>query len=380
MPVLQAIRKQFIKTQPFADIRLPSAIGATAESANLLVTLRDGGAQVVVVENPDCPGDADVIAALAGLGIASVDLDAAIAAAGPSDLLLDSGGWLVRSWIARRAADQPQALGATEDSTNGAQRLRALDRQQRLTFPVVDLSESWTRAVFDRRHGVAQGTLDAIVRATGMLFAGVTIVVAGYGRCGRGLASRARGMGAQVIVTEVNPMHAVEALMDGFRVLNMSEAAALGDVICAVTGSRGVLARDQFEKLKNGALLVNAGHSDVEIDLDTLGRMALHRRPVGESVEEFAMRDGRRLRVLGSARPLGRMPSAPVADLNRGAQALALEYIIRNKGSLGPHVHGVPEGIDRGVARYKLEAMGIQIDRLSVTQEQYLASWSEGLQ
>ena len=380
MPVLQAIRKQFIKTQPLSGIRVVVGLGVTAESANLLVTLRDGGARVVGNDIPGRLVHEDVAAALSrDFGIEVHDPDASSPVEGLPEILLDAGACLVREWLMRRSPEDRSTIAATEDVAHGVPRLRALERQGKLRFPVVDLNESWTRSIIDRRHGVGQGTMDAITSVTGTLLAGVTLVVAGYGRCGRGIAMRARGLGALVIVTEVDPMRAAEALMDGFRVMGMGEAASLGNIICTVTGNRSVIGRDHFEKLKNGTLLVNAGNSEVEIDLETLNRLASNRRQTRDSLEEYTMRDGRRLRVLGAGKPLGQMPSPSVADTRFGSQALVLEYIIKNQAALGPRVYGVPEGIDRGVAKYKLEVMGIQIDRPTIEQEQYLANWSEGL-
>ena len=239
-----------------------------------------------------------------------------------------------------------------------------------------------TKHFFDNRYGTGQSTLDGIIRATNFLLAGTNFVVAGYGWCGRGLAMRARGMGANVIVTEIDPIKAIEAVMDGFRVMSMQDAARIGDVFCTLTGNKNVISRDHFEGMKNGAIVCNSGHFNVEIDLTSLGNMASSRKPVREFVEEYAMRDGRKIYVLAEGRLINLSAAeghpASVMDMSFANQALSAEYIVKNASNLENRVYTVPEDIDKNVARLKLEAMGIKIDRLTVEQEEYLASWSEG--
>jgi len=251
-----------------------------------------------------------------------------------------------------------------------------------LRYPVIAINDALTKHLFDNRYGTGQSTIDGIVRATNMLLAGSNVVVAGYGWCGRGFAMRARGMGANVIVTEIDPTKAIEALMDGFRVMSMNEAAVIGDLFVTLTGNKSVIAKEHFEKLKSGAILCNSGHFNVEIDIEALGRMATTRRQMREYVEEFALRDGRRIYVLGEGRLINLAAAeghpASVMDMSFANQAQAVEYLVKNHASLERRVYAVPEELDKRVARMKLESMGVKIDRLTPEQERYLASWSEG--
>jgi adenosylhomocysteinase len=251
-----------------------------------------------------------------------------------------------------------------------------------LQYPIVAVNDALTKHFFDNRYGTGQSTIDGVVRATNVLIAGTTFVVAGYGWCGKGLAMRARGMGANVVVTEIDPIKGIEALMDGFRVMTMAEAAQIGDIFVTVTGNKNVIGRDHFDRLKNGAIISNSGHFNVEIDLDTLGRMASSRRQTRDFVEEFVMRDGRRIYVLGEGRLINLAAAeghpASVMDMSFANQALSADYMVKNHASLEKRVYSVPEDLDKRVAKLKLEAMGVTIDRLSPEQEEYLASWSEG--
>jgi len=273
-------------------------------------------------------------------------------------------------------------LGGTEETTTGVIRLKAMAKDGVLRYPIIAVNDALTKHLFDNRYGTGQSTIDGIIRATNTLLAGSTVVVAGYGWCGRGFASRARGLGANVIVTEIDPIKGIEAIMDGFRVMSMVEAAQIGDVFCTLTGNKSVIAREHFEKLKNGAILANSGHFNVEIDLETLGRMASSRRQVREFVEEFTMRDGRKIYVLAEGRLINLAAAeghpASVMDMSFANQALGVEYMIKNHASLEKKVYCVPEDIDKSIARMKIESMGVKIDRLTPEQEAYLASWSEG--
>ena len=393
MPVLQTIRKQFIKTQPLAGIRVSACLHVTTETANLMVTLRDGGANITLCASNPLSTQDDVAASLVSdysiptFAIKGESNDvyySHIAAAldHHPQITMDDGADLVTILHTKRKELLDGVLCGTEETTTGVIRLKAMAREGVLRYPIIAVNDALTKHLFDNRYGTGQSTLDGIVRATNVLLAGSTLVVAGYGWCGRGFAMRARGMGANVIVTEVDPIKAIEALMDGFRVMSMSEAAGIGDVFCTLTGDKSVIAREHFEKLKNGAILCNSGHFNVEIDLDALGRMASSRRPMREFVEEFVMRDGRRIYVLAEGRLINLSAAeghpASVMDMSFANQALSAEYMIKNHASLEKKVYSVPEDLDKHIAKLKLESMGVKIDRLTPEQEAYLASWSEG--
>ncbi|MGC9971563.1 MAG: adenosylhomocysteinase [Bryobacteraceae bacterium] len=393
MPVLQTIRKQFIKTQPLAGIRIAACLHVTTETANLMITLRDGGAiPVVCASNPLSTQD-DVAATLVddyGIPVYAIKGESSevyyshILAAidHQPQITMDDGCDLVTVLHTKRQDALEGVLGGTEETTTGVIRLRAMSRDGVLRYPVIAINDALTKHLFDNRYGTGQSTVDGIIRSTNLLLAGMSVVVAGYGWCGRGFAMRARGMGANVIVTEIDPTKAIEALMDGFRVMSMAEAATIGDLFVTLTGNKSVIAKEHFEKLKSGAVLANSGHFNVEIDLETLGRMASTRRQVREYVEEFALRDGRRIYVLGEGRLINLAAAeghpASVMDMSFANQAQAVEYLVKNHASLEKRVYPVPEELDKKVARMKLESMGVKIDRLTAEQERYLASWSEG--
>lgn len=393
MPVLQAIRKQFIKTQPLAGVRLAACLHVTTETANLLITLRDGGAEpVLCASNPKTTQD-DVAASLESdygirtFGRRNDAREVAVAnfhsAFEHKPLLtIDDGANLVNLIHSKHPELAESVVGGTEETNSGILRLKALAKEGNLRYPVIAINDAMTKHLFDNRYGTGQSTMDGILRATNILLAGSTVVVAGYGWCGRGVAMRARGMGANIVVCEVDPIKALEALMDGYRVMSMSEAAAIGDVFVTVTGNKSVITRDHFSRMKNGAILCNSGHFNVEIDLDALGRLALAKKQSREFVDEYAMRDGRKIYVLGEGRLINLASAeghpASVMDLSFANQALSVEYLIKHHQALERKVYAVPEELDRQVARLKLEAMGVKIDRLSIEQEQYLAGWSEG--
>jgi adenosylhomocysteinase len=393
MPVLQTIRKQFIKTQPLAGIRIAACLHVTTETANLMITLRDGGASLVLCASNPLSTQDDVAATLVRdysvpvFAIKGENNDVyyshiAAALEHQPQVTMDDGADLVTMLHTKRQDLLPQVLGGTEETTTGVIRLRAMAKDGVLRYPIVAVNDALTKHLFDNRYGTGQSTLDGIIRATNVLLAGMTVVVAGYGWCGRGFANRARGMGANVIVTEVDPTKALEALMDGFRVMSMPEAAAIGDLFVTLTGDKSVIAKDHFERLKNGAILCNSGHFNVEIDLEALGKMASSRRQTREYVEEFALRDGRRIYVLGEGRLINLAAAeghpASVMDMSFANQALSVEFLLKNYSTLDKKVYGVPENLDKQVAKLKLEAMGVKIDRLTPEQEKYLASWSEG--
>ena len=391
MCVLQAVRKHFIKTQPFRGVRIGACLNVTAETANLMITLRDGGANLALcAANPLSTQDEVAASLVKDYSVPVFAIRGEIQERSQShidavlsykpQITMDDGYVLIAALHSRRPEGLESVLGGTEETTTGAIRLRRMAAEGSLRFPVIAVNDAQTKRLFDNRYGTGQSTIDAIIRCTNVLMAGLHVVVIGYGSCGRGVALRARGLGANVIVTEVDPIRAVMASMDGYRVTSMTEAATVGDVFVTVTGSRNVIGREHFEKFKNGAILCNSGHSNVEIDLETLAQIASSRRPTRELVEEFAMRDGRRIYVLGEGRVINIAGAeghpGSVMDMAFGNSALSAEYVLKNHSSLQRAVYGVPADIDRQVAKMKLESMGIKIDRLTVEQEQYLATWS----
>jgi len=393
MPVLQTIRKQFIKSQPLAGIRISACLHVTTETANLMMTLRDGGAEPVLCASNPLSTQDDVAATLvrdfhipvfAVKGESNEVYYSHITAAAEHrpHVTMDDGCDLVTTLHTTRQDLLEGVLGGTEETTTGVIRLRAMAKEGVLRYPVIAVNDAMTKHLFDNRYGTGQSTVDGIIRATNVLMAGLTVVVAGYGWCGRGVAMRAHGMGANVIITEVDPIKALEAVMDGFRVMSMPEAAEIGDLFITLTGNKSVITKEHFERMKSGAILANSGHFNVEVDLEALARMASSRRPVREFVEEFALRDGRRVYVLGEGRLINLAAAeghpASVMDMSFANQCLAVEYLVKQHASLEKTVFAVPEEIDKRVARMKLECMGVKIDRLTPEQEQYLTSWSEG--
>ncbi|HXI40066.1 MAG TPA: adenosylhomocysteinase [Bryobacteraceae bacterium] len=393
MPVLQTIRKQFIKTQPLAGVRVSACLHVTSETANLMITLKDGGASIVLCASNPLSTQDDVAATLVrdyGISVYAIKGESndvyyshiTAAAEHKPNLTMDDGADLVHMLHTKRQELLADVIGGTEETTTGVIRLRAMAKEGVLRYPIVAVNDAYTKHLFDNRYGTGQSTLDGVIRATNVLLAGLNVVVAGYGWCGRGVAMRARGMGANVIVTEVDPTKALEALMDGYRVMSMHEAAVIGDVFVTVTGNKHVIARDHFEKLKNGAILANSGHFNVEIDLEALSKLASSHRQTREYVEEFVLRDGRRIYVLGEGRLINLAAAeghpASVMDMSFANQALASEYMVKNHATLEKKVYSVPEALDKQVAKMKLEAVGVKIDRLTVEQEHYLASWGEG--
>ena len=393
MKVLQIIRKEFIKNQPLRGIRVSACLHVTAETANLAVCLRDGGADVVLCASNPLSTQDDVAASLVrdhGVPVFAIkgeDNDTyynhivAVTEHRPH-ITMDDGADLVTVLHTKRQDLIDGVIGGTEETTTGVIRLRAMAKEGVLRYPIVAVNDADTKHFFDNRYGTGQSTIDGIIRATNFLLAGSKFIVAGYGWCGRGLASRARGAGAEVIITEVDPTKALEAVMDGFRVLSMNEAARIGDVFCTVTGNKNVLAREHFEIMKDGAIISNSGHFNVEIDIPALEKMSSSKRTTRNFVEEYVMRDGRKINLLGEGRLINLASAeghpASVMDMSFADQALSVEYMVKNHKSLEKKVYKVPEDIDKRVARLKLESMGIKIDRLTPEQEEYLAGWSEG--
>lgn len=393
MPVVQTIRKQFIKTQPLAGMRVAACLHVTTETANLMIALKDGGADVTLCASNPLSTQDDVAATLVrdhGIGVYAIKGESndiyyqhltATADIRPN-LTMDDGADLVTLLHTKRTDLLANIVGGTEETTTGVIRLRAMAKEGVLRYPIIAVNDAYTKHLFDNRYGTGQSTLDGIIRATNFLLAGSIVVVAGYGWCGRGVASRARGMGANVIVTEIDPTKAIEAVMDGFRVMTMNEAAQIGDVFITVTGNKHVMAREHFSRLKDGAILCNSGHFNIEIDLEALGKMSVARRETREFVEEFKLGDGRRVNVLGEGRLINLAAAeghpASVMDMSFANQALASEYMVKHHASLENKVYSVPEHLDKNVARLKLESMSVLIDKLTPEQEHYLASWSEG--
>ena len=393
MKVLQIIRKEFIKNQPLAGIRIAACLHVTAETANLAITLRDGGADVVLCGSNPLSTQDDVAACLSrdyGIRVFAIkgeDHDTYFhhimsALDHKPHITMDDGADLVTTALTKRDDVAEGILGGTEETATGVIRLRAMANEGVLKYPIIAVNDADTKHLFDNRYGTGQSTVDGIVRATNILLAGAKFVVAGYGWCGRGLAMRARGLGAEVIVTEIDPMKALEAVMDGLRVMSMEEAAKIGDVFCTVTGNKSVLRREHFDQMKDGAIVANSGHFNVEIDIEALEKMSSGKRTTRNFVEEYSMKDGRKINLLGEGRLInlaaGEGHPAAVMDMSFADQALSVEYLVKNHASLEKKVYMVPEELDRRVARLKLESMGIKIDRLTHEQEEYLAGWSEG--
>ena len=393
MKVLQIIRKEFIKNQPLKGIRVSACLHVTAETANLMIALRDGGADVALCASNPLSTQDDVAACLVRdynipvFAIKGEDSDSyyshiMAAVDHKPQFTMDDGADLVSLLHTKRTAELENVIGGTEETTTGVIRLRAMAKEGVLRYPIVAVNDADTKHLFDNRYGTGQSTIDGIVRATNFLLAGSKFVVAGYGWCGRGLASRARGAGAEVIITEIDPTKALEAVMDGFRVMSMEEAAKIGDVFCTVTGNKNVLAKQHFVIMKDGAIVSNSGHFNVEIDIPSLEKLSSSKRTTRTFVDEYTMKDGRRINLLGEGRLINLAAAeghpASVMDMSFADQALSCEYMVKNHASLEKKVYTVPVDLDKRVAKLKLESLGIKIDRLTPEQEEYLASWSEG--
>jgi adenosylhomocysteinase len=393
MPVLRQIRERFAKQRPLQGQRISACLHVTTETANLMVTLQAGGADVVLTASNPLSTQDDVAASLVhhfempvyaikGEDNATYYRHIHAALDHKPMVTMDDGADLVSTLHKDRRDLLPHVIGGTEETTTGVIRLRAMAADGALAYPVIAVNDAMTKHFFDNRYGTGQSTIDGIVRATNILLAGKNFVVAGYGWCGRGLASRARGLGANVIVTEVSPLPALEALMDGFRVLPMAEAARQGDIFCTVTGDINVLDRAHFEVMKDGAIVANSGHFNVEINIPALAEMSKERRIVRPFIEQFVLADDRRINLLADGRLVNLAAAeghpASVMDMSFANQALGLEYLIQHAGEMEKRVYTIPESIDREIARLKLEAMGVTIDVLTNEQEKYLRSWEEG--
>ncbi|MDP8969574.1 MAG: adenosylhomocysteinase [Actinomycetota bacterium] len=393
MPVLRAIRQRFAARRPLAGQTVAACLHVTTETANLVRTLAAGGARVTLVaSNPLSTQDDTAASLVAEYGISTYairgednetyyrHIDAALDTE-PS-ITMDDGCDLVNRLHAQRPEQTARVVAGTEETTTGVIRLRAMQQAGALRYPIVAVNDTPTKRLFDNRFGTGQSTLDGIIRATNVLVAGKTVVVAGYGYCGRGVASRAKGHGADVVITEVDPIRALEAAMEGYRVMPMAEAAPLGDVFVTVTGDTSVLRREHFEVMKDGAIVANAGHFDVEVDIPALEKLATARRQVRPDAEEFELADGRRVVLLAQGRlvNLGAAEGHPAAvmDLSFADQSLALEWLAGTAGQLEPRVYQMPVELDAEVARLKLESMGRRVDTLTPEQERYLSSYDLG--
>jgi adenosylhomocysteinase len=396
MPVLRQVRERFAKEQPLKGVRLGACLHVTTETAVLMLTLKAGGAQVSLCASNPLSTQDDTAAALVR------EYDIPVFAHKGEDnktyykhlesvlktrpqVTMDDGADLISQLHGENNVGRDlvrEVIGGTEETTTGVIRLRAMEKEGVLAFPVIAVNDADTKHLFDNRYGTGQSTIDGILRATNVLLAGKTVVVAGYGMCGRGVATRAKGMGAHVIVTEVEPMRALEAVMDGFQVAPMLKAAETGDVFVTVTGNTSVIRKEHFARMKDGAILCNSGHFNVEIDLETLAKMAQGRKAVRPFVEEFQLGGGRRVFVLGEGRLINLASAeghpAAVMDMSFANQALSAEYMVKKGKTLEHKVYVVPREIDLEIARLKLASMGVEIDDLTREQESYLASWRHG--
>ena len=393
MPVLRLIRDRFAKERPLKNLRISACLHVTTETANLMHTLQDGGAEVVLTASNPLSTQDDVAASLVThyeipvFAIKGEDhvtyykhINTALELR--PNMTMDDGADLVSTLHKERRDLLKHVVGGTEETTTGVIRLRAMAADGALAFPVIAVNDAMTKHFFDNRYGTGQSTIDGIVRATNILLAGRNFVIAGYGWCGRGLAMRARGMGANVIITEVNPLPALEAVMDGFRVMPMQEAARIGDIFVTVTGDLNVIDRQHFETMKDGAIVANSGHFNVEINIPALESLAKEKRLARPFVEQYILPDGRSINLLGEGRLINLAAAeghpASVMDMSFANQALSLEYLARNVDKFEKKVYSVPEQIDKEIARLKLEAMGVLIDTLTPEQVKYLNSWEEG--
>nr|WP_298617523.1 adenosylhomocysteinase [uncultured Thermosynechococcus sp.] len=393
MPVLRQIRDRFEKEKPLAGIRLAACCHVTTETANLAIALKAGGADAVLIASNPLSTQDDVAASLVvnygipvfaqkGEDTETYRRHVNIALDHRPNIIIDDGCDVVATLVKERQHQLGDIIGTTEETTTGIVRLKAMFHDGVLTFPAINVNDADTKHFFDNRYGTGQSTLDGIIRATNILLAGKTIVVAGYGWCGKGTALRARGMGANVIVTEINPVRAIEAVMDGFRVMPMLEAAPLGDIFITVTGNKHVIRAEHFAVMKDGAIVANSGHFDIEIDLATLKTLAKEVRVVRNFTEEYLLPSGKSIIVLGEGRLINLAAAeghpASVMDMSFANQALGCEYLVKHKGQLAAGIHPIPAAVDQEIARLKLQAMGIAIDTLTPEQVEYMNSWTSG--
>ncbi|HTC20358.1 MAG TPA: adenosylhomocysteinase [bacterium] len=393
MPVLRLIKQRFQKEKPLKGIRMAACLHVTTETANLLITLKAGGADVYTCASNPLSTQDDVAAALVKVyGIPTFSIKGEdrktyykhlySALDAHPNITMDDGADLVSELHSARAAQASEIIGSTEETTTGVIRLRAMEKDGVLKFPVVAVNDAKTKHFFDNRYGTGQSTMDGIIRATNLLIAGAVVVVPGYGWCGRGVAQRARGLGGRVIVTEIDPMKALEAVMDGYEVMPIAKAAPLGDIFVTLTGDIHVIRKEHFAKMKDGAVVANSGHFNVELDLEGLKKLSKKVRNIRDFVQEYTLRTGRKVFVLGEGRLINLAAAeghpASVMDMSFANQALSAEYVTKNHKSLRKKVYSVPEDIDNEIARLKLKAIGVAIDTLTAEQKHYLSSWEMG--
>jgi adenosylhomocysteinase len=393
MPVLESIRQRFLKEQPLKGLRVSACLHVTSETANLMIALRDGGAEAVLCASNPLSTQDEVAASLnrdyniPTYAIKGEDnemyyshLRAALDH--KPQMTMDDGADLVTMLLTKRTDLVPGVIAGTEETTTGVIRLRAMAKDGTLKYPIIAVNDAMTKHFFDNRYGTGQSTLDGVIRATNILLAGLKVVIAGYGWCGRGVAMRAKGLGADVIVTEIDPVKGIEAVMDGFRVMPMAQAVKEGDVFITVTGNKSVIRGEHFEAMKNGAVICNSGHFNVEIDIPALEKLSSGKREVRPLVDEYALKGNRKVYLLGEGRLVNLATAeghpASVMDMSFANQSLSAEYLFKNHKTLKPQVYVVPEHLDREIARLKLESMGHKLDKLTPEQEHYLASWQEG--
>jgi len=392
MPVLTQVKARFAKEKPFKGIRIAGCLHITTETANLGLALQAGGAKLVLCASNPLSTQDDVAAALASTGIPVGaikgegaetyyrHIEAALAV--KPQLTIDDGADLVTTVHTKHVGLLKEIIGGTEETTTGVIRLRSMEKNGKLKYPIIAVNDAQTKHLFDNRYGTGQSTIDGITRATNILWAGRKVVVTGYGWCGKGVALRAKGMGAQVIVAEVDAVRALEAAMDGAQVMPLAKAAQVGDIFITVTGNKHVINKKVLSKLHDGAILANSGHFNVEIDIPALEEMSESKRQVRPFVDEYTLKDGRRIYLLGEGRLINLAAAeghpASVMDMSFANQALCLEYLVKHNGKLKPAVYSVPQVIDTNIARLKLASMGMNIDAISAEQKKYLASWEEG--
>jgi adenosylhomocysteinase len=393
MPVLESIRKRFLKEQPLKGLRVSACLHVTSETANLMIALRDGGADAVLCASNPLSTQDEVAASLnrdyniptyAIKGEDNETYYAHLRAAldHKPQMTMDDGADLVTMLLTKRTDLVPHVIAGTEETTTGVIRLRAMAKDGTLKYPIIAVNDAMTKHFFDNRYGTGQSTLDGVIRATNILLAGLKVVVAGYGWCGRGVAMRAKGLGADVIVTEIDPVKGIEAVMDGFRVMPMEQAVKEGDVYITVTGNKNVIRGEHFAAMKNGAVVCNSGHFNVEIDIPALEKLSSGKREVRPLVDEYVLKGDRKVYLLGEGRLVNLATAeghpASVMDMSFANQSLSAEYLMKNHKTMKPQVYVVPEHLDREIARLKLESMGHKLDKLTPEQEHYLASWNEG--
>ena len=393
MPVLESIKRRFAKDKPLRGVRISACLHVTTETANLMETLKIGGAEVALCASNPLSTQDDAAAAMVkhfGVPVFAIKgedhktyyrhLNQALDH--KPQITMDDGADLVSTLHSRRRVLIREIIGGTEETTTGVIRLRSMAAKGVLAYPIIAVNDANTKHLFDNRYGTGQSTVDGILRSTNILLAGLHFVIAGYGWCGRGVAMRARGAGAKVIICEVDPLRALEAVMDGFDVMPLEAAASIGNVFVTVTGDKTVITRRHFIRMKDGAIIANSGHFNVEIDIPALASLARRKRKIREFVEEFELRNGRKIFLLGEGRLINLAAAeghpAMVMDMSFANQALSALYLSRKGKTLTKNVHGVPREIDEQIARLKLRSMGIRIDRLTAEQKRYLAAWEEG--